>query len=203
MTHTCPPSDVLTNLLDGLLANVERERVEDHVETCPACQVRLGGLVTDAPGRVCPRWRSSAFSKRLGISTTASTAAASFLGRLVRTGPKVHPAPPERPVVGGYEVFEELGRGGAGVVYRAHHHALDRPVALKVIAGSPYLAGELRQRFRIEAMAIARLHHPHIVQVYDAGEQDGFRFLSIELVEGQTLEDWQAGAARPPHQAAA
>ncbi len=92
----------------------------------------------------------------------------------------------ERPDVAGYEILGELGRGAVGVVYRARHRDLDRPVALKMILAGPHLSAEVRQRFRLEARAIARLRHPNIVQVYDVGEHDGCPYLSLELVEGET-----------------
>src|SRR5262245_18406941 len=84
------------------------------------------------------------------------------------------PAPqPGLPVVPGYEILTELGRGGMGVVFQARQLALDRIVALKMV---PHVVGadaDLRARFRREAEAIARVHHPNIVQIYEVGESQG------------------------------
>jgi serine/threonine protein kinase len=88
---------------------------------------------------------------------------------------------------GGFEIIGELGRGGMGVVYRARQRSLERVVALKVLA--PHLAADtaFRERFRREAITAARLRHPNIVTVFEAGETDGQLFLAMELVDGTTL----------------
>lgn len=90
-----------------------------------------------------------------------------------------------------YRLDSELGRGGMGVVYRAHDTLLDRPVAVKVVSDSK-LGTEGRARLLHEARAAARLNHPNIVSVYDAGESDSSPFIVMELVEGQTLRDVSA-----------
>ncbi|MBX9625058.1 MAG: serine/threonine protein kinase, partial [Gemmataceae bacterium] len=99
-----------------------------------------------------------------------------------------------QPAVPGYDVVRELGRGGAGVVYLARHLGLRRPVALKVVGGGRFAGPEERARFRREAEAAARLRHPHIVTVYDVGEQDGCPYLALEYVPGGTLARRLAGA---------
>jgi eukaryotic-like serine/threonine-protein kinase len=92
------------------------------------------------------------------------------------------------PVVPGYRVLGRLGRGGMGVVYKAIHLALNRPVALKMLGGNAYESDpETRSRFRKEAEALASLRHPNIVPVYEVGEVDGLPFFTMELVEGGDL----------------
>ena len=94
-------------------------------------------------------------------------------------------AGPDR--LGDYELREELGRGGMGVVYRARQCGLDREVALKVIPGGPLADPESLRRFRMEARAAARLHHPHVVPVYEVGETSTHAYFSMELIAGATL----------------
>lgn len=91
--------------------------------------------------------------------------------------------------LGGFELLEVLGRGGMGVVYRARQTALERLVAVKVLALD--LADEPRRltRFRTEALATARIDDPRIVKVFAVGEERGVRYLAMELVDGHSLHE--------------
>src|SRR5262245_30595122 len=100
-----------------------------------------------------------------------------------RVGEPPRASPSEPPAVAGYEVLEQLGRGGMGVVWKARHLKLNRLVALKMIRGDSHDPAELH-RFRAEAEAQARLHHPNIVQVFDVGEVRGQPYFALEYVEG-------------------
>ena len=101
--------------------------------------------------------------------------------------------------LGKYELLEEIGRGGMGVVYKARQKDLDRIVALKIILAGELASPEHVRRFIDEARAAARLQHPNIVRVYDVGEMDGRHFFAMELVAGSTLADL---ARRGPLEAA-
>jgi hypothetical protein len=89
--------------------------------------------------------------------------------------------------VRGYEVLQELGRGGMGVVYKARQQGLDRLVALKMVLTAGWVGEESQARFRREAEALARLDHPHVVQIYEVGDYKGWPFFAAELVEGGSL----------------
>lgn len=98
-------------------------------------------------------------------------------------------------MVGPYRVLAELGRGGMGVVYTAYHPVLDRQVALK-LPGRPRVGEPLMERVR-EAQAMARVSHPNVVQVHDAGVWRGQVYLVMERVQGETLSSWLAREPRP------
>jgi WD40 repeat protein len=118
----------------------------------------------------------------------------------VRGGERLS-ATPDGPAVPGYEVYEVLGRGGMGVVYKARQTALNRVVALKMILHAEYAGTDERQRFQTEAEVVARLQHPHVVQIYEVGAAAGVPYFSLEYCGGGSLADqldgtpWQAKPA--------
>jgi WD40 repeat protein len=110
------------------------------------------------------------------------------------------------PRVEGYEVLEELGQGGMGIVFKARHLGLKRIVALKMLQPSAGLTGrdweQLAARLRREAEALARLRHPHIVEVYDIGEtSSGSPFLALEFCSGGSLDHQLDGTPWQPRRA--
>ena len=99
---------------------------------------------------------------------------------------------------GGYELLQELGRGGMGVVYKARHKSLQAPVAIKMIRSSQWASAEEVRRFYQEARAAAGLSHSHIIKVHDVGERNGLHYLTMDLVEGPNLSQLiQAGPLDP------
>jgi eukaryotic-like serine/threonine-protein kinase len=112
------------------------------------------------------------------------------------------PAFEPRQRVGDYEILEEIGRGGMGVVFRARQISLDRIVALKMILRGELASASDLTRFRAEAESAARLHHPNVTAVYEIGDHDGQPFFSMQFVEGTTLARRIAEGPLPAREAA-
>ena len=134
-------------------------------------------------------WATAQFA-----ATFASPAAAS-------TGPGFGPAsttPPPPESFGDYEILEELGRGGMGVVYKARQRSLNRMVAVKVMREARLSSETDRARFLAEAAAAAKLKHPNIVTVFEVGHQNGLPYIVMEYVPGRTLSQQLAEGPLPP-----
>ncbi|HLJ95694.1 MAG TPA: serine/threonine-protein kinase [Gemmataceae bacterium] len=210
----CPPSEQLSRLITAELADRERSVVETHVESCLACQQVLEELTAISYSQEKP---NQSDTREKGI-----VPAPDFLDALLRQVPKTagrglrrfRPASTDGtsavcepdgawPNLPDYEVVGVLGCGGMGVVYKARQRKLNRWVALKMLRGGKYAEPEQRARFQAEALAVAQLHHPNIVQIYEVGESEGLPYLVLELVEGgslaQRVQDgpWAANQAAP------
>jgi WD40 repeat protein/tRNA A-37 threonylcarbamoyl transferase component Bud32 len=105
--------------------------------------------------------------------------------------------------LGDYELLQEVGRGGMGVVFRARHLKLNRIVALKMILGGALARADDLQRFNTEAAAAAQLQHPGIVALYEAGTFDNQPYFSMEYVQGSSLAQLTANGSLPGRRAAA
>lgn len=105
-------------------------------------------------------------------------------------------------VLGAYDLLEEIGRGGMGVVYRALQRDLNRPVAVKVLLDAGFASTQQKERFRREAEAVARLKHPGIVAIHEIGESDGLPWFSMDHVEGASLEESAKDHPLPGREAA-
>jgi serine/threonine-protein kinase len=91
--------------------------------------------------------------------------------------------------IGNHRILKELGKGGMGIVYKAHQLSLGRSVAMKVLPRHLTNDASFIKRFHNEARAIARLNHPNIVQIYDIGHEDDIHYYTMEFIEGPTLDD--------------
>jgi WD40 repeat protein len=133
----------------------------------------------------------------VGLCSASALTTQSFTG----SGPPLVTAA-ELPVVPGYEILSELGRGGMGVVYSAWQSGLSRLVALKMVRTGAHADREELARFQTEAEAVARLQHPNIVQVYEVGRLGNLPYLVLEYVEGGSLARQLAGTPLPARHAA-
>jgi serine/threonine protein kinase/Flp pilus assembly protein TadD len=107
-----------------------------------------------------------------------------------------------RPEIPGYEILGELGRGAMGVVYRARQLRLNREVALKMILAGDHASADTLARFTAEAETIAKIRHPHIVQIYAISDWEGRPYVELEYVEGGSLGSRLDGTPWPPRSAA-
>jgi tetratricopeptide (TPR) repeat protein len=177
----CPPEPVLRAFHDGALADPDLDAVTAHLESCPSCEQALSRIEAD-PTSLQANFR--ALRSQMLVETPRDTAADA-------------PRAPTR--CGRYELRERLGYGGMGVVYLGRDPELKRFAAVKLLrAGLAAGPGELA-RFQREAELLARLRHPNLVPVYEAGEQDGQPYLAMEYVSGGSLADrLRAGPLEPP-----
>jgi serine/threonine protein kinase len=150
--------------------------------------------------------RAASFAETMADARRARTSARGASG-VDRRGATIRdagaaPAMLDGATVPGYDLLEELGRGGMGVVYKARDRRLNRLVALKMILGGAHVGQVGLARFRAEAEAVAELHHANIVQIFETGEHDGCPYLALEFVDGGSLEDQVRASPMTPLAAA-
>lgn len=108
--------------------------------------------------------------------------------------------PPPGIDIPGYELAEELQRGGQGVVFRATQTRTGRPVAIKLMRDGPYAGAPERARFEREIRVLARLRHPYIVPIYDSGEASGWQYFVMDYIAGLPLDEFVAARGLTPRQ---
>ncbi len=157
----CPGDETVFLYLQGSLSGTPRARVRAHVDRCAACREVVAGVASSLDET--PASRPDGGERPLDVDAT----------------------------VGRYEVLARIGSGNCGVVYRARDPELGREVALKVLRDDAQVdIQSARRRLMREAKAMARLSHPNVVTVYEAGVAHGHVFLAMELVQGDNLQDW-------------
>lgn len=156
---------------------------------CPRCDQ---SIQADAPAGLCPHCLLDS-SIPVDVNLTGSLP--------IRGGFKA-PEPSElNGCIEGIEVMELLGRGGMGAVYRARQVNLDRPIALKIMSPELSVQPAFDERFRREAITLAKLSHPNIVTIYDFGQAGDYCYLVMELVDGVNLREAIVSSAITPEQA--
>ncbi|HTU22693.1 MAG TPA: protein kinase [Gemmataceae bacterium] len=199
----CPTLRDLEHWLDEELSDDRQDALTRHVGDCAQCQATLERLTE----KTCV-FPEDALNLEPPSSPADSSSA--FLTELKKAPPSAQlvasaapgsasPAPcaPEFPTVAGYEILGELGRGGMGVVYKARHLALNRLVALKMILHGPHTGPKDLERFRQEGEAVARLHHPNIVQIFDVGASEERPYFVLEYIEQGSLAQRLRGDPQP------
>jgi WD40 repeat protein/serine/threonine protein kinase/tetratricopeptide (TPR) repeat protein len=191
----CIAEEDLKAFLLGELPERLSNAVARHLELCSDCEQRVGRLDDVADPAI--QALRQAFPDRAGQTTGVFSSGTEHGGT----------APPattlnEASSPPGFTVLEELGRGACGVVYKARQHHPDRIVALKCLLSGAHTKAEHRARFLAEADAIARLNHPHIVQVHAIGEHQEQPYLCLEYLDGDTLAKKVGARPQPPREAA-
>jgi eukaryotic-like serine/threonine-protein kinase len=133
-------------------------------------------------------------------ATTRSSASAVYNTSL-RVGDSTLTEPAPTPHIAGYELLDELGRGGMGVVYKARREGSDEILALKVILSGSHATETELKRFRKESQVISRLQHPNIVRVHQAGMHAGHAYFTLDYITGGNLAQRLASGPMPPRDA--
>ncbi len=163
--------------------------------TCPSCGAERP---SDAPKGFCPRCLY-----RLGFDESAKSPLPDPHDAVDHPSESAAPPGLTKPRnFGEYDLLEEIGHGGVGVVYKARQKSLDRIVALKLLLFGPHAPPDSVKRFRAEAVATAALQHPNIVAIHEVGFCEGQHFIAMDYVKGQCLSALVRGSPLPARRAA-
>jgi serine/threonine protein kinase/Tfp pilus assembly protein PilF len=153
---------------------------------CPKCGAEIPA---DAPEGGCPGCLLESGLRLLAEEAVAGAVDPGYLDKPAHGATRTRQLVAILGELGDYELLEEIGRGGQGVVFRARQKSLNRIVALKVISLGQWASKTHLKRFRREAEAAASLAHPSIVPIYEVGERDGSCYFSMKFVEGGQLDE--------------
>ena len=193
-TNRCPTREQLREYVFGTLAEELAESIATHLATCPSCETVLEQLEQLPDEVLADLRRQPAGPIRGGApvpeARSSIIASSGFLADAAALPAAVPDARGSgREYLGSYELLEEIGRGGMGIVYKARHTKLDRVVALKVLPAERVRDPEFVARFQREMQAVGRLDHQNIVRATDGGEAAGKHFLVMEYIPGVNLEE--------------
>ena len=209
----CPTSSAIDRWLAGELNDAEETRIDVHLRDCSVCleilneKTAVPEALRDALASSHERRESGSDPVLDGLLETSHSAVGDG-GRNVDSKEEASPEQPAsaRPChasdIPGYELLEEIGRGGLGIVFKARQVSLDRIVAVKMLRSRTFAGSSELARFHLEAEAVAGLQHANIVQVYDIIEHDGSPCLFMEYVPGEDLSSRLGGTPQPPESAA-
>jgi len=172
----CLTDQTVAAYVDGALELAEVSRVDHHIDSCARCRAQLS-TVAAVP---------HSFTSAIEGSTPGIV---QLVQHTIATGRAGDPLPAT--ALGRYVIDEVIGRGGMGVVVRARDPELERFIAIKLVDPAQRLGG-WRVHVREEARAMAKLRHPNVVAVYDAGAIGDQLFIAMELVDGTSLATWRA-----------
>ncbi len=181
--HSCPSENELVRYHAKEMAPAEEDAIRAHIANCELCATRSARMIA-AHDTWVDRIRTAGVPPP---RVTAPPAAEDVLGN---------------DEIPGYEIREEIRRGGQGIVYRAYQQSTKREVAIKVLREGRFASDGARRRFEREVELVAGLRHPHIVTVFDSGRTaDGRPYFVMDYVRGQRLGEYIAGR-RPGGRAA-
>jgi WD40 repeat protein len=198
-TDLCPDQPGLAQQLEPILEQLRE--ITRRVEVCASATGTVIPAVDRISGSAATPVSDSESATVITLAAVPLTGSSEPVDSLATLVP-TDAAATVSAWVPGYDLLDELGRGGMGVVYKARQIGLGRIVALKMILSGGYAAAGELARFKTEAEAIARLHHPGIVQVYEVGEHEGKPFFSLEFCAGGGLDRLLGGNPLSPAKAA-
>jgi tetratricopeptide (TPR) repeat protein len=179
--HACPTEAELRRYHAKEFSEGDEAGIREHLEACSACAARAAALLTEHD-----TWIARVRAAKSAIEDVIKK-------------PPLRPAGLSGGDIAGYEILEELSRGGQGIVFRALQRSTKREVALKILREGSYASSAARRRFEREIELVASLSHPHIVTVFDSGETaDGRKYFAMDYVRGQPLGRFVAASRASP-----